>query len=81
MTHQLGPSADNLTLGALGDRIRGSLATAMIGDALGAPTEQRSIPEIRQLFGGRVEAFFAAPPDAPYAKGALRTYAWAGSRR
>lgn len=53
----------------LADKIHGSLATAVIGDALGAPTEQRSIEEIRQRFGGRVETFFAPPPDSPYAKG------------
>lgn len=53
----------------LEDRIRGSLATACVGDALGAPTEQRSISEIRELWGGRVESFHASPEDSPYSKG------------
>ena len=51
------------------DRILGSLATACIGDALGAPTEQRSIDEIHTLWGGRVERFYAPPDDAPYGMG------------
>lgn len=51
------------------DRIHGSLAAACIGDALGAPTEQRSIAEIRALWGGRVERFNAPPPDSPFAAG------------
>ncbi|MFC4117822.1 ADP-ribosylglycohydrolase family protein [Nonomuraea zeae] len=51
------------------DRIHGSLAAACIADALGAPTEERSIPEIRQLFGRRVETFHAPLPDAAYAAG------------
>lgn len=53
----------------LQEKVLGSLATAVIGDALGAPTEQRSIREIRQIFGGRVEDFFEPPADSPYAKG------------
>ncbi|QYG13160.1 ADP-ribosylglycohydrolase family protein [Microbacterium sp. PAMC22086] len=53
----------------LDDKILGSLATALIGDALGAPTEQRSIQEIRTLFGGRVETFLEPPADSPYSKG------------
>lgn len=51
------------------DRVLGSLATACIGDALGAPTEQRSIAEIRRIWGGRVERFYAPPADSPYAVG------------
>ena len=58
-----------LNRGQLEDRIHASLATAVIGDALGAPTEQRSIEEIREMFGGRVEKFYAPPADSPYAKG------------
>ncbi|WP_341358674.1 ADP-ribosylglycohydrolase family protein [Georgenia sp. M64] len=54
---------------ALEDRIHGSLAMAVIGDALGAPTEQRSIDQIRARFGGRVERFHAPPQDSPFAKG------------
>lgn len=53
----------------LEEKILGSLAAAVVGDALGAPTEQRSMSEIRELFGGRVESFFAPPDDSPYAKG------------
>lgn len=53
----------------LEDKILASLSAAVIGDALGAPTEQRSIAEIRNLFGGRVETFFEPPADSPYAKG------------
>lgn len=53
----------------LEDRILGSLSAGVVADALGAPTEQRSIREIRNLFGGRVETFFAPPADSPYAKG------------
>lgn len=53
----------------LRSKILGSLATACLGDALGAPTEQRSITDIRQRFGGRVETFFPPPADSPYAKG------------
>jgi ADP-ribosylglycohydrolase len=51
------------------DRVLGSLAMACIGDALGAPTEQRGIEEIRHLWGGRVEKFYAPPDDAPYGSG------------
>jgi len=51
------------------DRIHASIAMGVIGDALGAPTEQRSIREIQELFGGRVESFFEPPADSPYAKG------------
>lgn len=50
-------------------RVLGSLATACIGDALGAPTEQRTITEIRALWGGRVERFETPPPESPFAKG------------
>lgn len=61
------PDAASFT--QLEDRVLGSLSAAVVADALGAPTEQRSIREIRQLFGGRVETFFAPPADSPYAKG------------
>jgi ADP-ribosylglycohydrolase len=54
---------------ALHDRILGSLAGACVGDALGAPTEQRSIGEIRHTWGGRVERFYKPPEDSPYAQG------------
>lgn len=39
------------------DRILGSLYTASMGDALGAPTETMSAPEILHYYGGRVEFF------------------------
>lgn len=51
------------------DRILGSLAMACIGDAMGAPTEQRSMREIRETWGGRVESFYAPPQDAPFGSG------------
>lgn len=51
------------------NRILGSLAGACIGDALGAPTEERSIEEIRRIWGGRVEQFYAPPDDSPFARG------------
>lgn len=57
------------TFTQLDARILGSLSAGVVADALGAPTEQRSIAEIRSLFGGRVETFFAPPADSPYAKG------------
>lgn len=50
-------------------RILGALASACIGDALGAPTEERSIEEIRRIWGGRVESFHAPPDDSPFAQG------------
>lgn len=52
------------------DKTHGALAGAVIGDALGAPTEQRSIREIQQTFGDVVE-FHKPPEDSPYAKGRL----------
>lgn len=39
------------------DRILGSLYTAAMGDALGAPTETMSAAEIPQYYGGRVTFF------------------------
>jgi ADP-ribosylglycohydrolase len=51
------------------EKILGALAAACIGDALGAPTEQRSIDEIRRIWNGRVEHFVQPPLDAPYAGG------------
>lgn len=51
------------------DRILGSLAGACIGDALGAPTEQRSRGQIQQLWGSRIETFVDPPEDALYAAG------------
>ncbi len=45
------------------DRILGSLATAAIGDAMGAPTEQYSTREIVADFGGLVRRFYKPPMD------------------
>jgi ADP-ribosylglycohydrolase len=66
------PRRDALSFEELRDRIHASIAMAVIGDALGAPTEQRSIREIRALFGGRVDTFFEPPADSPYSKGRSR---------
>ena len=51
------------------DRVLGSLATACIGDALGAPAEQRSPGEILELWGAPLRGFQAPPVDSPYAEG------------
>lgn len=53
----------------LHDRVLGCLATACIGDALGAPAEQRSPAEIVELWGGPLRAFQSPPTDSPYAQG------------
>jgi ADP-ribosylglycohydrolase len=53
----------------LHDRILGSLAAGVIGDAMGAATEQRSYEEIVDLFGGPVREFVPPPPDSPFAGG------------
>lgn len=53
----------------LHDKILGSLAAAVIGDAMGAATEQRSFDEIVHLYGGPVREFFRPPPDSPFAAG------------
>ena len=45
------------------DRVRGAIAGACIGDALGAPTERFSTVEILDRFGGYVES--VAPPFYP----------------
>jgi len=47
----------------LQDRILGALCLAGIGDALGAPTEQWTIDEIRAAHGGLVNGFIEPPPD------------------
>ncbi len=71
-THQTDQASINADMFChLEDKILGSLAAAVVADALGAPTEQRSINEIRHLFGGRVEKFFPPPADSPYALGRL----------
>ncbi len=69
MTHLTTRRASLGTRKRLEDRIAASLANAMMGDALGAPTEQRSIEEIRDLFGGRVDQFYRPPADALFSKG------------
>lgn len=50
-------------------KVLGSLAAAVVGDSLGAPTEQRSIHEIEELWGAAVTEFKEPPADSPYAKG------------
>jgi ADP-ribosylglycohydrolase len=45
------------------DRILASLSLAGMGDALGAPTEQWSIEEIAEKFGGLVTRFDQPPED------------------
>lgn len=52
-----------------GSRVLGSVTTACIGDAMGAPIEQCSIAEIRALRRGSVERFETPPLDSPFAKG------------
>lgn len=52
------------------DRIYGSIYGALIGDALGAPTEMRTREQILDYFGGYVKEF-VAPPDDVFAKGRL----------
>ncbi|NRF69778.1 ADP-ribosylglycohydrolase family protein [Aquincola sp. S2] len=47
----------------LNDRILGALCLAGIGDALGAPTEQWTIDEIRACHGGLVTRFVAPTED------------------
>lgn len=52
----------------LSDKIYGSIYGAMIGDALGAPTEMRTRDQILDYFGGYVLGF-VDPPDDVFAKG------------
>lgn len=47
----------------LSQHILGSLATAAIGDAMGAATEQHSIPEIVEKFGGLLRELHAPSPE------------------
>ena len=47
----------------LQDRIHAALCLAGMGDALGAPTEQWGIDEIRAAHGGLVTRFVTPPPD------------------
>jgi len=51
------------------ERVLGCLAGACIGDAMGAPTEQRTAAEISEIWGGPVETFVAPPADSPFSKG------------
>ena len=51
------------------NKILGSLATSCIGDALGCPTEQLSMEEIKREFGGFVTDFHAPAEDHPFAGG------------
>jgi len=47
----------------LSQHILGSLATAAIGDAMGAATEQHSIPEIVEKFGGLLRELHVPSPE------------------
>src|SRR5215217_6798661 len=47
----------------LSQHILGSLATAAIGDAMGAATEQHTIPEIIEKFGGLLRDLRAPSPE------------------
>lgn len=47
----------------LAEHILGSLATAAIGDAMGAATEQHNIPEIVELFGGLLRELRDPSPE------------------
>lgn len=51
------------------DKILGSLATSCIGDALGCPTEQLTMEEIKKEFAGFVTDFHAPAKDHPFAGG------------
>lgn len=50
------------------DKIYGSVYGALIGDALGAPTEMRTREQIIEYFGGYVKSF-VEPPNDVFAKG------------
>lgn len=52
----------------LRQRITGSLANALIGDAMGSATEGLTPEKILQHFGGKVTRFYP-PPDATFARG------------
>lgn len=52
-----------MSVGSLRDGILGSLATAGLGDALGAATEQWTIDEIYDAHGGPLQELLAPPPD------------------
>lgn len=49
-------------------KILGGLLGAAVGDAMGAPTETRSMSQIREKFGGYVTGFIT-PPDDVFARG------------
>ncbi|NMC79280.1 MAG: hypothetical protein GYA59_07965, partial [Chloroflexi bacterium] len=53
---------------SLESKILGSLASALIGDAMGSATENLSQEAIRENFGGRVETF-CPPPPGTFAEG------------
>jgi len=50
------------------EKIQGGIAGALIGDAMGAPTEMRTRDQIIRKFGGYVKRFIQ-PPDDIFAKG------------
>lgn len=49
-------------------KILGGLLGAAVGDAMGAPTETRSMNQIKEKFGGYVTGFIT-PPDDVFARG------------
>ncbi len=50
------------------DKILGGLLGGAVGDAMGAPTETRSMEQIKEKFGGYVKTFIE-PPDDVFARG------------
>lgn len=50
-------------------KILGSLYAGIIGDIMGAPTEQRTINQIKTIFGGCVKQFYKPPMDSKFAAG------------
>lgn len=58
-----GSMAEVQTRERLYDRILGSLGTAALGDAMGAATEQHSIPEILEEHGGLLRELLAPSSD------------------
>lgn len=54
----------------INDKVFGSIMGALVGDAMGAPTEMRTRDQIIEFFGGYVTEFIN-PPDDVFAKGRL----------
>jgi ADP-ribosylglycohydrolase len=58
-----------LASSSLYKKILGSLYAGIIGDVMGAPTEQLTANQIKTTFGGRVMQFRKPPLDSKYAAG------------